>query len=193
MISPGKPVVLYVKQQSNYFKLDVECYDQVRNALSYSGKEPVIAHPPCRLFSRLKRFAKAPACEKILAYSAIATVRVNGGVVEHPNGSSLFADMNIPLDGSRDAYGGYVRRVFMSDFGAKFKKDTLIYIVGVEPGNLPSYPISFDLPTMVIKRSKRSVMPYVSKKDRDMSPLLFCMYLIDIWYIIQQNKLYEQN
>ena len=93
--------VLFTMQKSNYLQFkECDCYDEKRNALTYNGLTAIIAHPPCRLWSRLRHFSKAPLKEKYLGIWAINKVRGIGGIVEHPAGSSLFRFMNIPMDGS---------------------------------------------------------------------------------------------
>ena len=123
--------VLFTQSNSNYALLGHNCFDEKRNALTFQGSEPVIAHPPCRLFSRLRRFSTAPGCERLLFSFALAVVRQNGGVLEHPAQSNAWQIFNLPLPGRGvDNFGGYSVQVSMHQFGAAFKKNTWLYIVG---------------------------------------------------------------
>lgn len=79
---------LYVNRNSIYKQLGLDCWDQDRNALNYNGPNPVIAHPPCRLWSKwMRQFSKAPEEEKQTAWHAFDMIMQYGGILEHPYGS----------------------------------------------------------------------------------------------------------
>lgn len=40
--------VLFVRDQSIYKAMGLDCYDRRRDARTFAGAGPVIAHPPCR-------------------------------------------------------------------------------------------------------------------------------------------------
>ncbi len=42
-------VALFVDRNGGYPERIAECYDDRRNALTYSGELPVVAHPPCQV------------------------------------------------------------------------------------------------------------------------------------------------
>ena len=76
---------LCVSPNSVYKQLGVECYDYKRNARTFIGKNPVIAHPPCRGYSaHMAHFAKPAPGEKDLALFCTEQIARNGGVLEHP-------------------------------------------------------------------------------------------------------------
>jgi len=89
--------VLFARADSNY-KLIPGCdvWDRERDARNWPGGAPVIAHPPCRAWGRLRQFAKPRDGEKELAPLAVAHVRHWGGVLEHPASSSLWAHCALP-------------------------------------------------------------------------------------------------
>src|SRR5262245_34562401 len=88
-----KITILCADDNSNYFKLndpDLIIYDRARDAWKYRDKFPVITHAPCQQWSRMKAFARFDMDAKMLAYHCYDLVLKNGGIFEHPAGSSFF-------------------------------------------------------------------------------------------------------
>lgn len=134
--------VLFARKDSNYKQLpDVEVYDIERDARTYDGPFPVVAHPPCRGWGRLRRFAKVRPDERNLARLAVALVREFGGVLEHPEGSKLWPSQLLPLPGQTDSYGGWTMAIPQHWFGHRAEKMTLLYIVGLKPTEVPPLPM----------------------------------------------------
>ena len=80
--------VLFTAHNSLYNDNDIfDCYDVERDAFSYTGRSPLIAHPPCRLFSRLRKLSTAAIKEKQCAFFAWARVRQCGGILENQQSS----------------------------------------------------------------------------------------------------------
>lgn len=50
-------VVLFVRDQSHYKVMGLDCYDRRRDARTFAGTGPVIAHPPCRTWGNLRTVA----------------------------------------------------------------------------------------------------------------------------------------
>lgn len=116
----------------------VVCYDSHRDARTFDFSMPVVAHPPCRLWSRkLRHFAKSddPDAEKKLGEFCIAAVLRCGGVLENPAGSLLFE-----MPRTHVAYS-YIIEINQSDFGFATKKPTWILIAGVPKDQLPPLPV----------------------------------------------------
>lgn len=171
--------VLFTQKNSTYNSLDVDCWDEQRNALNYSGQNRLICHPPCRLFSRLKKFSTAPACEKLLGIYAVLMVRKYGGVVEQPAGSSLWKLCNITRSPEPDEFGGYVINVQQNWFGYQCKKSTDLYIVGCPLYLLPALPLNFTAIKNAIGNSQ-SLPAVNSKESRSFTTLPFARWLIEI-------------
>ena len=70
--------VLFTKKDSIYKKLNCDCYDIQRNALTYKENEPIIAHPPCRTWGNYSHKALGNKKEKQLSLWALRLVRRNG-------------------------------------------------------------------------------------------------------------------
>lgn len=166
--------VLYARKNSIYKSLPgADVYDFERNALSFDYQLPVIAHPPCRLFGKLKQFSKAPIEEKQLAYHAVDAIRKCGGVLEHPAWSTLWTEKNLPLPGARDEFGGFTLPILQSWFGHKAPKATWLYILGVSPADLPPLPFALGIPSGRISATG-------SMKVREGTPVDLALYLSEI-------------
>jgi hypothetical protein len=176
--------VLFTQKDSIYLKLGCDCWDETRDARNYAGTDPVIAHPPCRTWSKMKSLAKPNPGERELALTAIEIVRKNGGVLEHPRSSELFTKGFLPLPGPvPDPFGGYSICVDQFWWGHLCKKPTMLYIVGVKQCGLPTIPYSLDCVTRFIASSKatrHTQMKHISKKGRSATPIEFAKWLIQV-------------
>src|SRR5690606_245836 len=70
--------------------IKLECWDAERDARLYSGPHPVVAHPPCGPWGKLRHMYGGGEGGPELARTAVAQVRLWGGVLEHPAGSELW-------------------------------------------------------------------------------------------------------
>ncbi len=178
--------VLYARADSVYKDMPgCEVYDIERDARTWPGGAPVVAHPPCRLWAKLRQFAKAadPVAEKQLAVDAIARVRAFGGVLEHPAESTLWAHCGLPTPGrAPDGFGGWTAEIRQCDWGHKAEKLTWLYIVGVHPDFLPPLP-SRKEPVGVIKPQRgvpRDARKIVTKREREATPIELAAWLIEL-------------
>lgn len=188
-----KVAVLYAMNDSIY-KQYCECdvYDENRDARSFPGGLPVIAHPPCRLWSKMRHFSTAPESEKLLAFHAVEQVRKNGGVLEHPSSSTLFDCMNLPHQSNGyDDYGGFTLGIHQYCFGHKARKPTKLYIVGIKKRQLPQIPIKMGDPEYVVASSKRKhskPLKKLTRKGRIATPKIFAEWLIELAKLTRQNN-----
>ena len=133
--------VLFARRDSAYKKYQgLDVYDAERNAYTFKGGVPVIAHPPCRAWGKLSHMANPRPGEKDLALYALGVVRTYGGVLEHPKGSKLWKDQNLPTGNETDEHGGFTLEIDQYDFGHVAPKKTLLYIVGITRDQLPPLP-----------------------------------------------------
>jgi hypothetical protein len=129
---------LYVDPRGPYFgRADVDAWDRTRDARRYQGELPVVAHPPCGPWVRLRHLYKGD--EYDCAPRAVDQVRACGGVLEHPAGSRLWRVCGLPLPGELpDAWGGTTIEVEQVRWGHVARKRTWLYLVGVrDVGPLP--------------------------------------------------------
>jgi len=177
--------VLFARADSIYKSLPgCDVYDIDRNALTYRGDLPIVAHPPCRAWGALRKFAKPRFGERKLAIWSVLHIRRNGGVLEHPNASRLWPTMNLPAPGARDIFGGYTLPIDQDWFGHRAEKRTRLYIVGCEPRDLPAFPISLEEPTHCVaqsaRRQKLRLTPEITKPEREATPPQLAIWLCEI-------------
>lgn len=120
LIDQVKPhAVLWVSIPTVYTQFrGLELYDIERNAHTYEGPGPIIAHPPCGPWGRLK--GQCFWEDESHGIKAMQLVHRFGGVIEQPLGSSLFYRYG-------DSYRGTIRRVNQFDYGHRTTKPTLLY------------------------------------------------------------------
>lgn len=177
--------ILFARKDSIYKALpDCDVYDIDRDARSFPGGMPVVAHPPCRAWGRLRHFANPRPFEKELGLWAVDQVRQWGGVLEHPAGSLLWRDKQLPVGNEIDEYGGYTIDVDQFWFGHKARKKTWLYIVGVDRKDLPAIPLRLDAVTHRIGSMKlkggRKPLPEISKREREATPPDLAAWLIRV-------------
>lgn len=113
------------------------CWDAERDARTYGGPWPIVAHPPCGPWSKLAFVCTMQTHD--LGPIAVDQVRRFGGVLEHPAGSDLFRFCSMPRPGEfPDQFGGRTIEVEQVDWGHVARKRTWLYLVGVhELGESP--------------------------------------------------------
>lgn len=166
--------VLFARKRSVYFDLVPDVYDEARDARSYSGPHPVVAHPPCRGWGRLAHLAKVGPGELELARFAVDAVRRFGGVLEHPAGSRLWSAAGLPsvIANGYDQHGGWSLTVQQSWFGHRAPKWTWLYIVGVKRANIPALPLWVPEATGRIER--------MGVAERERTPVDFARWLVEL-------------
>lgn len=123
---------LYVDSSGHYPEMARTWFGAEQDARNYRGDLPVVAHPPCGPWGRLRQFCTKD--DPDLALHAVKMVRTYGGVLEHPANSKLWAacDMPQPFGLFPDDFGGRSVAVFQSDYGHRAPKLTWLYGVGVD-------------------------------------------------------------
>jgi hypothetical protein len=165
--------VLFARSDSCYFNLVADVWDADRDARNYAGTNPVVCHPPCRAWGRLRHWAKPRPDEKALALFAVEQVRRCGGVLEHPWGSTLWPAAQLPLPGhAPDAFGGWTLLVEQGWWGHPAPKPTYLYIVGLTRDQVG------DLPVQLRRAAGRTLD--LSPADRERTPPAFARFLVDL-------------
>lgn len=134
-----KVAALCVLKNSVYKQIDdVECYDKDRDAYNFQGGMPVIAHPPCAQWSRMRSFAKDDPKEKELARLCYLWIKKEGGVLEHPQGSLLWKSI--------DLTGGRLYSVDQNWFGFPARKRTYLWFYGCKPAQIVLRTVMIEKP-----------------------------------------------
>jgi hypothetical protein len=89
---------LFVDPRGPYFNLyGVDPWDITRDAKAYDGPWPIVAHPPCGPWGRLRHQSKYqdPTCAPL----AVEALKRYGGILEHPAHSLLWDELDLPRPG----------------------------------------------------------------------------------------------
>lgn len=174
--------VLFARADSVYKTLPgCDVWDIERDARQWPGGGPVVAHPPCRAWGRLRAFANPRKGERLLATWSVRQVRNFGGVLEHPASSQLWPKAGLPAPGKHDKYGGWTLPIVQNWWGHRAEKKTLLYICGCDPSELPDMPYVMGDATHVIQSRKRTdYRPHVSKAEREHTPPELAAWLVEL-------------
>jgi len=171
---------LYTRPESVYDGIDgVTSWNAIRDATKYPGPYPVVAHPPCRSWGKLRAMAKPRPDERELALHALNMVRLWGGVLEHPEQSLLFGE-HCAKPGTADSFG-FTISVDQSWWGHRATKRTGLYIVGIGPAEIPAYnPFAYSTRTVEL----------MGRAERERTPRAFALWLVEIARRVQEKRLY---
>ena len=192
---------LFVRADGPYaWRPDVDLWPEDRDARTYPGPWPVVAHPPCQRWGRY--WFGSPSSPKRFKMgddggcfaSALASVRRWGGVLEHPEGSHAWPHHGLcaPPEvgwGSADWVGGWTCSVEQGHFGHGARKVTWLYAV-VPPELLPVLPWGRSEGAIVVpppaseeerrRQRRRGKVELMSKKNRELTPPAFAEVLLSI-------------
>ena len=190
----SKIAVLFARADSSYKTLPgCDVYDIERDARTWPGGCPVVAHPPCRAWGAFRQRAKPRHDEKDLALWAVLQVRRWGGVLEHPAQSTLWPAAGLPKPRDADAFGGWTLGIHQFEFGHRAKKATWLYIVGCEPRNIPPMPLRLGTAEYVIgdvgRVAKGTKRPEIPKTEREQTPVELAHWLVDLASCCRTNAL----
>lgn len=185
--------VLFARQDSHYKALSgVDVWDAERDARRFAGGAAIVAHPPCRAWGRLRALANPRADERDLATWAVIQVRKNGGVLEHPAGSTLWPAAGLPAPGRVDEFGGWTLPISQRWWGHRAEKLTWLYIVGCIPSQIPLMPLVLGSASHIIGSSGRRVdgsrlhkgdagwRPECTKAEREHTPHELALWLVEL-------------
>lgn len=136
---------LYVETDGVYSNVPgVDVWGRDRDARTYTGPHPVVAHPPCERWGRYWHGAPNKPNQYRLGEdggcfaSALTAVRNYGGILEHPAHSKAWDYFGLKRPNGKggwlqsDNYGGSSCQVEQGHYGHISRKATWLYAVGVD-------------------------------------------------------------
>ena len=140
---------LYVETDGCYFGLpDVDPWDEARDARTYAGPHPIVAHPPCQRWGRYWHGSTRKPHQYKLGddggcfAAALDSLRRYGGVLEHPSDSHAWAHFGLAKPSRR---GGWIEAapglwtccVYQGHYGHMAGKGTWLLASGMPIEVLP--------------------------------------------------------
>lgn len=180
---------LFVDAKGHYPTLVREWFDVARDARTYAGDIPVVAHPPCQLwvnFAALnfKRYGgehNRPGNDGGCFAFALATVRRCGGVLEHPAFTNAWAAHGIAkptgIGWKKIGVCEWVCEVWQSAYGHPARKRTWLFYCGTNPpseGRWERNPGTHQVGWFDRKK------PTLSKKAASATPIAFAEWLLSL-------------
>ena len=173
--SRRRVAVLCATAKSIYKTLPhLDVYDARRDARTFGGGCPVIAHPPCRAWSAFTAHqAKPEPGERELGLWCVEQVRTHGGILEQPAYSRLFQTAGLPGRNESDSMG-FTVEVWQGWWGTPTRKRTWLYFAHM-PFNAADLELPFCLlsPNGDCERWKQ-----LSYAARSATPLSFARWLV---------------
>lgn len=172
-----KIAILCAHKKSHYYQIPgLEVYDQDRDCRTFDGGMPVIVHPPCAQWSKMKAFSHNKPEEKNLAHFCLDQIKKYGGIFEHPKGSDVWNQLDWPD-------GGKFIEVDQHWFGFPARKRTILFFYKCEP---LSYPLNFNAVQYTVclsrsdsKNGRSNRLPEMKKSQRSVTTIEFNQWLVD--------------
>ena len=177
---------LYVEPNGFYVGVPgVDPWDEARDARTYAGPYPVVAHPPCNRWCMLAPVNQARYGQKVgddggCFAAALHAVRTWGGVLEHPALTLAWNAHELPRPAAGGGWtktmcGGWTCEVEQRHYGHKARKATWLYAHGMVPptlkwgkGPAPEAWISSDRPRAEL--AARGIAQLQRKESRATPP-----------------------
>jgi hypothetical protein len=177
---------LYVDPLGPYPSMaGVDWWGVHRDALKYRGPDPVVAHPPCAPWSKMRWLSKAENRQRDrgCAIRALRQVQTFGGVLEHPEHSQFWPYAGLPGEWrDPDRYSGRTYYVNQLAWGHTCSKPTWLYIVGVDHDLVMSGVQFGGTPTHCLTRGVGTPpgLKVAHSSMRSRSPIAFAEWLVSL-------------
>ncbi|MEO5713925.1 MAG: hypothetical protein ABIT37_10605 [Luteolibacter sp.] len=179
--------VLCARKDSVYHGVSgVDVYCARRDARNFVGSCPVVAHPPCRRFGRLRQFVPESAgadSERFLGVWCADQVRHYGGVLEHPSYSTLWDRCGLPRPGEKSLEGVTIA-IPQYWFGHRARKSTWLFVARLQLSDIPDMP--YRLETFDMKEVAR-----MGRGEREHTPPDLAKWLVDLAVLSGDRPRYQ--
>jgi len=178
--------ILCAASRSIYKSLpDVEVYDARRDARTFGGGMPIVAHPPCRSWSvKTKHQAKPEPGEKELGLFCCEKLKECGGVLEQPTFSELFEAGGLPQPGRPLDGDLWTIEVWQAWWGYPMKKTTWLAFCGIDPSQI-------EVPLRLHNREgsgQRRPYKRLSRNQRSATTREFAEWLVSAARLAEKNS-----
>lgn len=182
---PFDVAVLCCARKSVYKSVPgVECFDIDRDARTFDGGMPVVAHPPCRLWSAFcahQAKSNNPDAERALGVFCVEQVRAWGGIVEQPAHSRLWDECRLPrpidclyaAPETMDPRDGYSFEISQYWFGDSREKATWLWFSGLDKYAIPTLPFR-----LKAEGGDRRTWQLMSRNTRERTPIAFAEWMV---------------
>lgn len=197
--------VLFARADSVYKTLPgCDVFDEQRDARTWQGGAPVVAHPPCKRWSSLNNLVLVRYPHRAAEFAhgndgglfalALQHVRAEGGVLEHPAQSRAWRKFDLPRP-AKNAWqqglcGGWCIELDQRLFGHPARKLTWLYAFGGAPLSLPALPLLPTTKTVRVYRVRRADGTWerrdgtgsqeLTHKAAEETPPSFAAWLVDL-------------
>lgn len=185
---------LYVQPKGTYSTMTgVEMWDEARDAMTYPGPHPVIAHPPCARWCQLAglvehRYGYRKGDDGGTFAAALASVRKFCGVLEHPAHSKAWPAHGLitPTPGvngwQRCIDGAWVCEISQAAYGHRARKLTWLLYVGEAPPASPDWsrPAWTGVVSGARNNCGRPLEQRVWPKEASKTPPAFAEFLVEL-------------
>jgi hypothetical protein len=105
--------------------------------------------------------------------------------LEHPATSSLWKAVGLPLGRNQDQWGGFTISVDQFWWGHRARKQTWLYVCGVDVSQVPAVPLRFEPVTRLVTNGfthgkRKPGMKEISKAEREHTPPALARWLVEL-------------
>lgn len=178
-----KNVAILCASRNSIYKTIPGCdvYDIDRDARTFPGQVPVVAHPMCRCWGNFSQLAKATDLERLdemmLGLFCARQVRACGGVLEQPSNSGLFSFAGLPSP--TDSGQGFTIQVPQYWWGHRGQKETWLWFYGIKKRDLPEMPFELDGPRRIQVEWMSGCRAGEESNERARTPKAFAYWLVE--------------
>lgn len=154
----------------------LDIYDRARPAWQCHPRRPIIAHPPCRFWSRWNTRAAAPPAtlisELLLGVWCAKLVTTYGGILEQPAFSRLWDAAKLPQPTPAKHNAFWSCQVDQAQWGHPTAKPTWLYFARI-------HPCQVTWSGWTLANPRRLTLAHLTPGQRSATPLPFAQWLVE--------------